>query len=286
MSTPSGIRIATGIGRKLDLDYPSNRYALVATLLAGLGTLLWRWSTGADDIWAWSFRVAVGAFLAWAIGRELDPDDTGSAGLAAVVVVPLMVLGAPSLASSVAILLATRITVRTTGISPHLIDGMLLTVGAAYLGARPESWPALGTLILAVGTDRYALPPGHDRTLWFSGAMTVAGVVTAVTFADPPGWSRPTISEWVILGVTAVVGFLAIVNTRPLRSRTDYHDRTLSEPRLRFGRVLVVFTLAVGVVYIGGPIMPSLTPVWAAALSVTVTHYYRLAQERRAAARA
>jgi hypothetical protein len=281
MSSQSGFRIRTGIGRPLDPSHPSNRYIAVASVLAGLGTLSWRWFTDAEDIWLWSFRAAGAVFLAWAVGREIDPDDTLTAGVATVVAVPFMALGAPSLLSTAAILLAARIAVRTTGISPHLIDGAVLTIGAAYLGARPETWPALGTVILAVGTDRYARPAGPDRTLWFSAAMTLAAVTTALAFSDPPGWAQPTIPEWVLLGFTAVAGFLAAINTRPLVSRADYHDHTLSESRLRFGRVLVFFTLVVGVTYLGGPIVPSLTPVWAATLAVTLVHYYRLQANRR-----
>jgi hypothetical protein len=276
MTNRSGFHIRSGIGRPLDLNHPSNRYVGVATVLAGLGTLSWRWFTDADDIWLWSFRVAAAVFLSWAVAREVDPDDALSAGIATVVVVPFMALGAPSLVSAAAVLIAARIAVRTTGISPHLIDGAVLTVGAAYLGARPETWPALGTLILAVGTDRYAQPAGPTRTLWFSAAMTLAAGVTALAFADPPGWIQPTIPEWGVLGFTAVAGFLAAINTRPLLSRADYHDHTLSESRLRFGRVLVLFTLVVGIVYLGGPIIPSLTPVWAAAIAITASHYYRI----------
>ena len=280
MSASRSRRIATGIGRPLHLDYPSNRYILVATALAGVGTLLWRWLAGADDIFSWSLRIAWAVFLAWAIGREIDPDDAGSAGVATLIVVPLTVLGTPSLASAAAILMAARIAVRTTGISPHLIDGIVLTAGAAYLGARPETWPALGTLILAVATDRYAQPPGPDRTLWFSVAMILAAVGAALWLGDPPGWVRPTVAEWVVLGATAVAGFLAVVNIRPVQSRTDFHDQALSDSRLRFGRVLVLFTLVVGAVYLGGPIVPTLTPAWAAVGAVTVMHYYRVFQER------
>jgi drug/metabolite transporter (DMT)-like permease len=111
--------------------------------------------------------------------------------------------------------------------------------------------------------------------------MTVAAIGTALAFADPPGWLQPTIAEWVILGVTGVAGFLAIVNTQPPRSSADYHDTILSGPRLRFGRVLAIFTLVVGVVYLGGPVVPNLTPVWAAIAAVMVMHYYRLVQARR-----
>ena len=282
MSTPFKIRLRTGIGRPLDFAHASNRYAVAVTALAGLGTLLWRWATGADDIWGWSFRMALAVFLGWAIGRELDPDDTGSAALASLIVIPLTVLGSPSLWSVVAVLLAVRIAVRTTGISPHVIDGIALVAGAAYLGARAGTWPALATLIVAVGTDRYASPPGPPRTIWFGAAMTVTAIGAALWLADPPPWTEPTIAEWVLLGLATAGGFLAIVNTRTPTGRTDFHDETLSESRLRFGRVLVLFTLVVGVVYLGGPAIGDLGPVWAAIIATTVVHYYRLLQDRAA----
>ena len=100
--------------------------------------------------------------------------------------------------------------------------------------------------------------------------MIVASLAAALWLADPPEWARPTIPEWIVLGITAVIGFLAIINIRPVQSRADYHDQTLSDSRLRFGRVLVLFTLVVGAVYLGGPVVPTLTPAWAAIGAVTV----------------
>ena len=274
-------QLQTGIGRLIDVEHRSNRYAIAATLVAGAGAVIWRWATEADDIWLWALYSAAAVFLAWATGRELDPDDSTSAGTATVLVIPLLALGAPSLASSVAVLVAMRIAVKTTGISPRLIDGVVLTLGAAYLGAQAESWPALGVLVLAVGTDRYAHPPGPMRTLWFAGAMILAAFLTAIFFADPADWVQPTIPEWLVVGAVGLLGFLAIVNTQPPRSTADYHPGDLSESRLRFGRVLALFALVVAIVYVGGPGVADLTPLWAAVAGVTFVHYYRLLAARR-----
>ena len=279
MTTPPRFRLRTGLGRMLDVEHRSNRYIAAAAVLGVFATLVWRWATEAEDPWPWAFRVGAGLFLAWAIGRELDPDDTMSAGLASIIVVPLLALGAPSLGAAAAVLIATRIAVRTTGVSPHLIDGVVLTAFAAYLGSQANAWPALGVLILAVGTDRYAHPPGPVRTLWFAGAMTIAATVTAFVLSDTIDWVQPTIPEWIVIGATATLGFLAIVNTRPPVSTADYHPGDLSETRLRFGRVLAVFALVVGVVYVGGPTVADLIPAWAALGSVTALHYYRIVRK-------
>ncbi|MGI9648656.1 MAG: hypothetical protein ACR2OI_09075 [Acidimicrobiia bacterium] len=277
MSSSGRFRIKTGLGRILHIEHRSNRYAISATLLAGAGTLLWRASIGADEPWMWSVRIAAAVFLAWAIGRELDPDHPGTGALASLVVIPFAALGALSVAASVAALLAARIAVRTTGFSPHWWDGAILTAGAAYLGARPETWPALGMLLLAVGTDRYAEPPGPTRTLWFGAAMTVVSLATAVAFSEPSDWTQPTIPEWIVFAVTAVCAFLAIGYTRAPRSQADWRPEKLSETRLRYGRVLALFTLAVGIIFLGGPVIPTLAPLWAAASSVAVMHWYRRA---------
>lgn len=276
MTDRPGFKLRTGLARILDVEHKSNRYVVAVAVAGGAGTLLWRWATEADDPWLWAFRVGAAMFLAWAIGRELDPDDTLSAGLAALVVVPLLALGAPSLGAAAAVLIAARVAVRTTGISPHVIDGVVLTIFAAYLGSQEETWPALGVLVLAVGTDRYAHPPGPVRTVWFAGAMTLVGLVTAVWLAGTSDWTEPTVAEWIVVGGAAVLGFLAIVNTRPPISTADYHPGGLSETRLRFGRVLALFVLVVGIVYLGGPSVGDLTPVWAAVASITAAHYYRL----------
>lgn len=275
MTSKPRFRIRTGLARLLDIEHRSNRYILAASVLGGAVTLGWRWATGADDAFLWAVRVGAAMFLAWAIGRELDPDDTMSGGLASLVVLPLLAFGEPSLAAAAAVLVAARIAVRTTGVSPHLIDGVVLTIFAAYLGTQGDTWPALGVLLLAVGTDRYAQPPGPVRTLWFAAAMAVAALITAIFVADITEWVQPTIPEWILIGATAALGFLAAVNTKPPQSTADYHPGDLSETRLRFGRVLGVFALVVGVVYVGGRTVADLTPLWAAMGSVTAMHYYR-----------
>ncbi|MBT8202412.1 MAG: hypothetical protein HKN74_10450 [Acidimicrobiia bacterium] len=282
MTSRPRFQIRTGLGRALDVEHRSNRFVLAAAVAAGAGTLLFRWATEADDVWLWAFRAGAAVFLAWAIGRELDPDDTASAGVAAVLVIPLLALGAPSLASAGAVLVAARIAVRTTGVSAHWIDGIVLTAAAAYLGSQAETWPALGTLILALGTDRYAEPPGADRTLVFAAMMGVAAFVTAFWVADTLEWTQPTVAEWIVVGVVAAGGFLAIVNTQTPTSRADLHPGDLSETRLRFGRMLGLFTLVVGLIYVGGPSVTGLTPLWAALLATAALHYFRTYRSRTA----
>jgi len=269
--------IQTGIGRPLDFRHRSNRFVAVAAVATGLGALAWRWYRGSDDMVVGSFQIATGVFLAWAIGREIDPDDTKSATLATFVVLPFIALGPPAIGASAAGLIGLRIAVRTTGRSPSWIDGAVLTAAAAYLGMQPAAWAALAALILAMGIERFADPHGPARTFWFAATMTVAAVIGAL-FALPLAWTRPTSVEWVVCVVIFVAACLVVAGTRPPHSRGDIHGLVLSQRRLRLGRLLVVFTLAGAVIGIGGPAVSSMAPLWAAAIGAAVALLIRRGQ--------
>lgn len=278
MSLASRSPAWTGISRPLDFHYRSNRFVAIAAGTAGLAAFAWQWSAGRDALALAPFSVAAGVFLAWAIGRELDPDDTSPAALAAVVVLPLMALGPPSLGSSAAMLMAVRIAVRTTGLSPQWIDGVGLVVAAAYLGTQSQTWPALAALVLAMALDPFIEPRGLGRTLWFSGAMATVALTGAIAYSAPSAWRQPTRTEWLVLGVTGAAALLAVANTRAPRSRCDSHDEPLSRPRLRAGRVLAGLTLAVGAVQLGGPAAHALGPLLAAVAGVGLAQVTRWLQ--------
>ena len=70
----------TGLYRRVDLAYPSNRLALIVSIIAGtLVALITR-----DFLIAVSCGVTT--FSTWALGRELDPDRPRTANLSAITV--------------------------------------------------------------------------------------------------------------------------------------------------------------------------------------------------------
>lgn len=275
MASRKTYRITTGMGRRLHLDEKSNRYAVVVAALAGLGTLFWRLSTTGSDAWFWAFRVLVGVFLAWAISRELDPDEPASAVVAPLVVLPFLILGPPSIAGVGAGLIAARVLVRTTGLSPSWFDGVLLVGGAAYLGARPENWPILGALIVAVLADRLLYPSGPDRSIVTGGLMSVAAVIGAIAWANAPAWESPTVGEWI--GAAIALGGIAaaIVMVRPPTSRGDYRKEQLTEGRILGARVMTGLVLILGLLYPGGPTVPALSPLWAGVVAIPTAAWAR-----------
>lgn len=244
---------------------------LVAAPVAGAAVLLWRLSTGADEPWWWAVLAGGAVFIAWASAREYDPDHPMTAGLATVIVLPLLVLGKPSLASAGATLVALRIAVRTTGASPTWIDGLVGIPAAAYLGTQPETWPSLGALVLALATDPFNEPRGNQRGLLLAGLLAVAGTVGAVLGADLLDWTQPTIPEWIVTAAVGGAAFISIVDLRHPVSVTDLHRQPLSPSRLRFARLVTMLVLVAGLTYLGGPVVRTLTPVWAAVLAAPLT---------------
>ena len=259
------------MGRQLSLAHASNRLVLVAAPVAGAGVLLWRLSTGADEPLWWAVLAGGAVFLAWATAREYDPDHPMTAGLATVVVLPLLILGKPSLSSAGASLVALRIAVRTTGASPTWLDGLVGIPAAAYLGTRPEAWPSLGALVLVLATDPFSEPRGNQRGLLLAGLLAVAGTVGAILGADLLDWTQPTIPEWIVVGAVGVAAFLSVVNLRHPTSLTDIRGLPLSPSRLRFARLVAMLILVAGLTYLGGPIVRTLTPLWAAVLAAPMT---------------
>ncbi|MEE9183369.1 MAG: hypothetical protein V3U39_02695 [Acidimicrobiia bacterium] len=275
MASSKRPRITTGIARTIDLRDKSNRYALVVAGLAAIATLFWRLSTTGDDAWFWALRVLVGVFLAWALGRELDPDEPASAAMAPLVILPFFILGPPSISGSIAVLAAARIVVRTTGLSPSWFDGALLVGGSAYLGSQPENWPAAGALILAVFADRILYPSGPSRSLYTATLMTVAAVAAAAGWAGDLAREGPTVGEWIGGTIVLMAVVAALLMVRPPTARGDFRKEQLAENRVLAARLLVAAVLVAGLIYPGGPIAPALSPLWAGIIAIPTASWVR-----------
>lgn len=263
------------MGRRLDLRYKSNRYAVVAAGLAAIATLFWRLSTTGDDAWFWAWRVLIGVFIAWAVSRELDPDEPASAVVAPLVALPFLLLGPPAIAASVAVLIAARITVRSTGLSPSWFDGVLLVGGSAYLGSQSEVWPAAGALVLAVYLDNVLYPSGPTRSLYTAVLMTVAAVGAGLAWADPPSWESPTVGEWIGAAAVLIGLAAALLMVRPPTSRGDFRKVQLAENRIVAARLMPGAILIAGLIYPGGPIIPALGPLWAGIIAIPAASWVR-----------
>jgi hypothetical protein len=235
----------TGLYRKVDLVYPSNRLAVLVSMVASaLVAIISR-----DMLLA--FFSGATTFSAWAIGRELDPDRPRTANLSVITVgLVLSVLAFNNRLNLQDVLLGAivtgsmmvmaRVMTRSTGLAATVFDAAALL--AVALGSGLVD-PRVAVILVAIATLGIIL----DRTLehhpylenW-SWLGYVSFALTALYFL----WSSGT---WLVLtGIVFAVGTLNIVLTSKFTPSSLSDIGTRLEPsRLVVANVLV-FLAAIG----------------------------------------
>jgi hypothetical protein len=254
--------LRSGIGRPIDPSYPSNVFVVAAAFAAGaVGSVVaFAGGSGILDSLGWGVAAGGAAFVAWAVGREVDPDRTLVAGAAAPVAAAFVAVGRPSLVASGAVMLAARVAARTTGWPVGPVDLVVLAGLAGWSTAVPAGVPAgivLGAVLVTEPARSGATPPHVPA----AGAAILAGVVAAAAWRgtlvpDPSaigGW------QWVVLAVCAV-GVLAAL--RPARTTTtaDNTGEPLDPARLTVARVVTAMAVGGALVWAGGPGLVALAP--------------------------
>ena len=220
------LQSASGLYRKVDLAYPSNRFAVTVALVAGVVVAIF-----ARDVWV-AFFSAAATFCTWALGREMDPDRSRTANLGAItmglvlsvfalnnrLVLRDVVLGAVVTGSMMVI---ARALTRSTGLGATALD--VATLFAVALGSGLID-PQVGVILVAVATLGIAV----DRALeqhpylgnwrWFG--FTLFAFIGAYFVWRSGPWLAPT-------GFVLALGTLNIVlalNSEP-SSRSDRGTR-------------------------------------------------------------
>jgi hypothetical protein len=246
----------TGLGRPIDLRYPSNRLVVIGSFLAFFGATAVEWiDSGAVDI-LFGVSAAIGVFLSWAVARELDPDRPGAAALAMPIALVLTFVAPGAIGLAGVVLLAVRILAGTIGRSLRAGDVVLLLLVAGYAGSRPESWAAGAVLIAAAVVSRFKWP------VRLAAALAAAAIGTAIVDSATPVFEAPSA---VALGLAAA-GVAAAILAAPVSSvaaKTDFGSQSIIPGRIAAARLAAGF--AVAGVLLGGTVAPvALAPVVAA----------------------
>jgi len=235
----------SSLGRPLDLAYPTKRAVLilapiagfVAALLAalegaGFGTILWSAVGG-----------ALAAFGAWALAREVAPEDeiVGAFLAMGLGFAAYLVLDAALLPVFAALFYA-RIVNRSTGPAATGFDSLLVTGVALFAAWRTGSpWPAVAGAAAFV-LDA-VLAPGHARQWLFAGVcgagavgLTSAGLAPHVVPVQPDLVPRA-------IGTIVIVGTIALVAaTRSCDVRCDRTGEPIRVARVRGAQIATLLT--------------------------------------------
>ncbi len=264
MNTDSRLSGITALGRPLDPAWPTNLAVLwLLPLLALLGAgLAWRDGLDAMLIVFAGFRTALLGFGAWAVARELAPDDQLGAffamgiALTTLINVPLPGFGLLFLA-----LFLARVMNRTTGLTIKPTDA------AAVLGfAGLTSWLQHSPAPLAVTALAFAwsawLPGGPRWQLWPAGLALLAAVAAALAWGPGIGSGAPLSRHGILLPGLFAAGFLiTLFLTRELTSVGDLDGKPLDQRRVRAGMWIVLLLAGVSLAH-GSPLAAKSVALW------------------------
>ncbi len=278
MEIPSYYRF-TSLPRDIDLALVEHRWMIVLAaaggLAAGAQSALSGTSSFMTVLTAGLFGAA-SVFLAWAIGRELDPDHQRSAlvgGLAGAVT--MLLWGGPSILVSGWVLVLLRLIARTTGLSPRPADTLAVVAVSLGLGwVRGSGFLLLTAVGLAL--DGW-LPPDQRNHKFAAVGLVLAWIVAQVAPLSASGGRDPlAFTIWAGLGAAAAA-FLAVTVSRwQVEARADRTPERLNPQRVHAGQGLGVL-LALGLPLAQGASgLRAQSALWAAILGIVVFHLLRV----------
>lgn len=264
---------ASSLARTVDLRSPSNRFALLAAalgvLVGAVATLL---LTDLSVLGAIGRGLAYGvtAFLAWSIGRELDPDDPRTARYGVFAYAVTAWTGPPALAATVAVLLAARIVSRTSGRPPTRWDLAAVVVVAAVAALSPVGFVTGLALAYALYADTRLPDRAPEVDLHIAAAATAVVTVTVSLVAGSfwSDWRGPDVLELLVLLATLAV--VAVLRIDHVDSTGDYTDRPVLAHRVMQARVLTLVTAVAAILWTGAAGVGALAGVLAAILAIGI----------------
>lgn len=263
----------SSLARPLDPSWPTNRAVLIimpvaAAVLALVGPL----TPGLIEASrAWAAASGAAAVLgAWALARELAPDDQRGAfvamacGLAALVLVP-----SASLVLLFTTLTLTRMLSRSVGLPARTLDGTALLVLTGWSMASTRS---LGVgLVVGAGFAADAVLPGGLRRQWGFAAMCFALVgFLAVTSQGTFSRGAPSSAGLVAQALGVVLFLVLMLRTRDIESTGDATGTPLSTLRVRSGMAAALAMAVQAPLFAQGPAGSSAL-VWAAIIGVSIS---------------
>lgn len=262
----------TSIGRPIDPSYPTNRaigLLAIAVILAGTVFQVLR---GVPIVQSgiWGLGAGIAVFLAWAICRELDPDNDLSAFVATgFAIVGLIFGGLPNLGILFWLLLVVRVVNRTTGLPATLIDSLAVVGFGGWLSFR-EYWAFGIFTAIALFLD-YQLPPANRQQNLFAG---ISAVIAAVAFFA----GGQTAGEWSLSAGAIATGFSLLflpvfLGSRRVTTVADESGETLNPVRVQAGQALALSTGIATALWSGEAGLIALLSLWAAVLGAGL---YRL----------
>lgn len=252
----------SGLGRPIVWSVASNRFAVLGSAAGAILIAVLRAAAHRPVTIGNLSAGFIALFLAWAIGREIDPDEPATAGVAVLLaLLGVLQFGFSSLWIVVGILVSVRLIVGTVGLTLRWWDVGIIAVLAAYLGYREASWVLV--VALAVGAAAAGGRYGSAAGLGVA-AVGFAGLAFSAASA---GFVLPGPATGVVLIGVAASAVIVAGSPAPT-SVTDIGSTSLRRERLVAGQIAVAVIVVIVALQQGfvTPVAPAAAALLAAAV--------------------
>lgn len=266
--------IRTHMGRSMDLSLWSNRLILgltAAVLVAAV--IAWQADGSATLLWA-----PLSTFAVWALGREIDPDHSWTALVAALAagVWGLAGLEMASLLAVIALVVAARLVVNSTGRRPLTSDLVVIGLYATLISTSPDLWVAgFGLAVAIYVDDRMSAKPTTPGSVTALLAALGSSAVASLSSAFPQ--AIPEIRPLFVVAV-GTIALIAVVRepTQPTSKVDSPLKNLVQRSRLHATRSLIGVLIFVTALLLGPDAIAVGPAAFALALALAATEVGRI----------
>lgn len=263
------MRQISALARPIDPDYPTNRAIAIITVLVGIiaGALQLILGNSLIDSALLAIAAAGSVFLAWALSRELDPDNQLSAFVSSgLTIISLLFASAPSLLALFWCLWILRILNQSTGLPATVLDAAIALGLGSWL-AYQSNWTYSVMTTLVFLLDGLLKPQNHKQ-LAFAGTSVIVGTAIAFGLQVPFGAIDPSGASAIPWLAITIVFIPVIFASRQVAATCDYTGDRLNPMRLQAAQAVALLTAVVVTLFAGIEGALSLLPLWMAFLGV------------------
>jgi len=271
------MNIRTHVGRSLDVNYKPNLYILL--LVASSVPIAFTFLIKSNDFLfsiGNSVIIGISIFLAWAISREIDPDND----IAAFMPLPLFILGAsvhglPSVLAMLVILITLRMINRTVGVAFEAIDisiSLSLSAFASYYLENVLMVPIISSAILidALMDKRY------KNLIFF--LISVAIIAMMVIFFDIGlALEKLAVEDYALVVLATTIYIPLVHRSRSVNSIGDLTGISL-EPTRVMACQLFFLIMIIALTFFQG--MEKTYPYWSILLGLSIYNIFHHVDER------
>lgn len=228
------------LGREIDIQYATNRYILIITLVSTLLGMILRgdFVTG--------LQVGGTIFLTWVLGREIDPKREYSAFIGVAVAFAYSFLADTFMVSFLElafIMLLLRLINRTCGSKPTLLDAGVIFGLAAYLYYSFNNPIFLILYVIGLFISQTFKEDQLFNIFIAAGAGFALGYLFFL-MTNNLAFSSPILSPWFLILLTFLYGIVSYLD----HDRKVYDDKGQLISSVRIVRAQLFFAFAVLVI--------------------------------------